>query len=62
MPSYRIYTIGDDGNFSSAPEFVVCADDKEAVEKATQRVNGQAVEIWEHGRLVARLLVSPLKE
>jgi hypothetical protein len=34
MPAYRIYSEGDDGNFSSAPEFVECADDKEIVDKA----------------------------
>jgi hypothetical protein len=61
MPAYRIYISSDDGKFSSAPEFLVCADDKEAVEKATQSVNGQAVEIWDHDRLVARLLGSPPK-
>jgi hypothetical protein len=61
MPAYRIYTVGDDGNFSNAPEFVVCADDKEAVEKATQIINGRALEIWEHDRLVAQLPVSPPK-
>jgi hypothetical protein len=33
MPAYRIYTVGDDANFSNAPEFVVCADDKEAIER-----------------------------
>jgi hypothetical protein len=61
MPAYRIYTVGDDGNFSNAPEFIVCADDKEAVEKATQIINGRALEIWEHDRLVAQLPVSPPK-
>jgi hypothetical protein len=61
MPAYRIYTVGDDGNFSNAPEFVVCADDKEAIEKATQITNGRAIEIWEHDRLVAQLPLRPPK-
>jgi hypothetical protein len=55
MPAYRIYSVGNDGNFSSAPEFVECADDKEVVAKATQRLDGHALEVWEHDRLVARL-------
>ena len=55
MPAYRIYSEGDDGNFSSAPDFVECADDREAVDKAIQGMNGHALEIWEHDRLVAQL-------
>ena len=60
MPAYRIYSEGDDGNFSSAPEFVECADDNEAVDRAMQGMNGHALEIWEHDRLVAQLPRSPL--
>jgi hypothetical protein len=59
MPAYRIYSVGDDGNFSNAPEFIECADDKAAVEKATQQLNGRALEIWDHDRLVAQLRPSP---
>lgn len=62
MPAYRIYTVGDDGNFSNAPVFVVWADDKEAVEKAKQSIDAHALEIWDHNRLVARLPRSPPKE
>jgi hypothetical protein len=45
MPAYRIYSEGDDGNFSSAPEFVECADDNEAVDRAMHGMNGHALEI-----------------
>jgi hypothetical protein len=61
MPAYRIYREGDDGNFSSAPEFVECADDKEVVDRAMQGMNDHALEIWEHDRLVAQLPRSPLR-
>jgi hypothetical protein len=37
MPAYRIYTIGNEGYFSSAPVFVESADDKAAIEKAMQK-------------------------
>jgi hypothetical protein len=36
MPAYRIYTIGNDGYFSSAPAFVESTDDKAAIENAMQ--------------------------
>jgi hypothetical protein len=55
MPAYRIYTIGNEGYFSSAPVFVESADDKAAIEKAMQKKNRQALEIWDDIRLVARL-------
>ena len=55
MPAYRIYTIGNEGYFSSAPVFVETADDKAAIEKAMQKKNRQALEIWDDIRLVARL-------
>ncbi len=54
MPAYRVYTIRDDGNFSNDSEFIECADDKEAIEKAMQTMNGYALEIWDHSRLIAR--------
>jgi hypothetical protein len=60
MRAYRIYAVGDDGNFSNAPDFVRCADDKEAVDKAMQGINGRALEVWDHDRLVAQLPRSPL--
>jgi hypothetical protein len=62
MPiSYRIYTIGCDGYLFGTPKVAECADDKDAVEKATQLAGGLEVEIWDHNRFVARLPGSPLK-
>jgi hypothetical protein len=55
MPTYRIYTVGNDGYCSGAPAFVKSADDKVAVEKAMQGNNRPALEIWDDIRLVARL-------
>jgi hypothetical protein len=62
MPiSYRIHTIGHDGYLFGTPKVAECADDKEAVEKATQLAAGLDVEIWDHKRFVARLPGGPLK-
>jgi hypothetical protein len=55
MPTYRIYTVGNDGYCSGAPAFVNSADDKVAVEKAMQGNNRPALEIWDDIRLVACL-------
>jgi hypothetical protein len=55
MPTYRIYTVGNDGYCSGAPAFVKSADDKVAVEKAMLGNNRPALEIWDDIRLVARL-------
>jgi hypothetical protein len=54
MITYRIYTIGADGRFSSI-DVAECADDKEVVEKALAQTNGRAIEIWDHKRFVVRL-------
>ncbi len=55
MPTtYRIYTIGRGGHFLGAAEVVECADDKEAIDKATQP-DGLDVEIWDHKRFVGRV-------
>jgi hypothetical protein len=53
MRHYRIYTVGQDGHFAGAAD-VVCADDQEAIRKAQQAVNGNAVELWEAGRFIVR--------
>jgi hypothetical protein len=55
LPTYRIYTIGRYGHFSSA-EDIECADDQEAVQKAQQAVCVCDIELWEQRRFIARLL------
>ena len=52
MPTGRMFTVGRDAHFSG----VRCADDKEAVEKATQLTKGFDPErIWDDARRVVRL-------
>jgi hypothetical protein len=55
MPEYRIYTLGFDGHAVNA-EDIECADDREAIKKAQQTVNGRDAELWELGRFMGRLM------
>jgi hypothetical protein len=61
MPTYRIFTVGTDQHFLGVPEIVECLDDNEAINKATQLANGLDLEIWDPGRMIARLPRSPPK-
>ena len=55
MPEYRIYTLGFDGRVVNA-EDIECADDRGAIKKAQQTVNGRDAELWELGRFIGRLM------
>jgi hypothetical protein len=57
MPDYRAYILGGGGHrFLRAIEFSRDhADDATALLAAKQLINGHDVELWEGGRLVARL-------
>jgi hypothetical protein len=52
---YRIQTVGSDGQYVGIPRDMECADDEDAVAKATQAVDGLDVELWDMLRIVARL-------
>jgi hypothetical protein len=58
MPDYRIYAVGSDGRFI-AVEDLECADDREAIKKATQAAKGSGIELREGDRCVVRLLPAP---
>jgi len=51
MPDYRGYTVGDDGHFTGY-EPLMCANDEEAIAKATILSQRHGVEIWNGPRLV----------
>jgi hypothetical protein len=51
---YRAYVVGHDGHFVSSNGFVA-ANDEAAFEHARQFVDVHDVELWNGGRLVARL-------
>jgi hypothetical protein len=55
MPTYRICTIGSDGSLI-AGEDIECADDQEAIEKASQAAKDSGVELWQRDHCVIQLL------
>jgi hypothetical protein len=52
VPLYRLYTVKSDGHITGVPEVVDSPDDEAALQQATQRLNGHAVEIWDTVRCV----------
>jgi hypothetical protein len=52
---YRFYRIGTDGRLDGVPDVVECADDDDAIEKATERSIAHGIEIWDLGRRVATI-------
>jgi hypothetical protein len=55
MAQYRVLFLDEHGRVAQAPEVIECADDKAAIEKAIQLLEGRLVEVWQEGRLVIRL-------
>lgn len=58
MPTYRICTVGSDGSLV-AGEDIECADDQEAIEKASQAAKDNGIELWQRDRCVIQLLAAP---
>jgi hypothetical protein len=58
MPTYRICTVGSDGSLI-AGEDIECADDQEAIEKASQAAKDNGIELWQRDRCVIQLLAAP---
>ena len=54
MPEYRAYIVNVEGHFSGF-EPMVCADDAEAIEKASNLVVDHEIELWCGARLVTRI-------
>ena len=54
MHQYRIYTFREDGHFSTVRR-IECADEKQAVQKAQQLVEGEDGELWQGEHLIARI-------
>ena len=55
MAEYRIYTLRPRGAIACPPEVFDFPDDAAAVEKATQLLDGHAIEVWQRARLITRL-------
>jgi hypothetical protein len=55
MPTYRFFAIAPGEHIAGPPEVIECKDDREAVVKATGRLDGLPIEIWQLDRFVTRL-------
>ncbi len=53
MTHYRAYLIGRDSYFIKAVDFN-CSDDEAAKKRAERMVDGHDVELWQHGRRIAK--------
>lgn len=54
MTYYRLYSVGGDGGFEAA-EWIEASNDGDAVVMARDLRPTLTCELWDHGRLVARL-------
>jgi predicted nucleic acid binding AN1-type Zn finger protein len=54
MGEYRLYCLNDQGRFSKSHE-IRADNDKQALAKARELKLPVMCELWEHGRLVAKL-------
>jgi hypothetical protein len=54
MLEYRAYLVGSDGHIVDRLH-LKCIEDSQAIEQAKALVDGHDVELWQLGRMVARL-------
>jgi hypothetical protein len=55
MATYRIYLIESKNHISRPPREIDCEGDDDAIERATQYLDGNDLEVWEGARLVRRI-------
>jgi hypothetical protein len=55
MPDYRVFDIDYNGQILSRPKMIECADDQLALQEAPIAIDRFDVELWQGGRVVARL-------
>jgi len=60
MPNYRLYLVGSQGRFIKV-EVIDGPDDAAAVADAQQYIDGQAMELWDRGRLVQKFASANLE-
>jgi hypothetical protein len=54
MPEYRVYPLNA-GRLAGPAQVLVSENDREAIEKAKQLMNGHAAEVWDGARFVATI-------
>jgi hypothetical protein len=55
MPTLSLTSWKRTITFSRPATVIDCPDDSAAIENAKELPDGQAIEVWDHARLVARL-------
>jgi hypothetical protein len=58
LASYRAYFLNKDGHIVRAVE-LACESDDDASKEALRLLNGQAIELWERARMIARFEPAP---
>jgi hypothetical protein len=53
MPTYRIYFMSEGAHISRPPEVIECSNDQEASEEARRFIDGEDIELWHEGLIVA---------
>lgn len=53
MPTYRIYFFDEGAQSSKPPTILECANNEEAIRKARDYVEGEDLELWRDGTLIA---------
>ena len=53
LKEYKVYVLGMDGHIFDRID-IACENEEAAKERAKQLVDGQAVELWEGARRIAR--------
>lgn len=54
MPHYRVFSLDHAGHFADVEE-MFCVNDAEAIQRANQMADSHGVELWQRGRMVARI-------
>lgn len=54
MVEYRAYLVGDDDHYKSV-RVLDCPDDATAIAEAKKLLDGLDIELWQLGRMIARL-------
>jgi hypothetical protein len=55
MLDYRVFLLDDEGRVSQVPRMIRCTTDEDAMRRARQFQEHQAVEIWQGARLVIKI-------
>jgi hypothetical protein len=55
MLDYTVYRLDKSGHRIGPPDCMTCDDDKAAIQKAAQLVDGRGIELWNGARVIILL-------